>query len=701
MHLLLAAIVPAVAQIPLSENDGGTAVPPRVREAIAEGYGVGALDGVLWGVGPGYRVQFAPAGPRIDVFNAKGIVRLSSRLQAVERTGAAGLPLDGVAVRRVGDAVHYEHGAVVERYVVGRRGVEQSFVLYERPAGRGDLVVRLALRSSGELRAADEERGLRFGAGAVEVEYGVMTAIDARGRRHPGRVRYHDGQLELVVAEAFVDGAALPLLIDPLIGPPILQPTTIGDRHLDLAYDETHDLYLCVWARPIGRDVLALRFRPDGRAVGSSIPVEVGWGVAVKPRVANVNGADAFVIGHSFGVRAVSAATGAVSALVFVGQVSDVSGDARPNGRRAIAVYDSGGVFADEFDIAPQGAAVLPVGTLGIGPPGFITNLRVTAQPGAAGRYLAVWEDPFAASVYGTWFDQASRILDGPKLIATNALRPVVAGDGDRWLVAYDITPRGPRDIACKVIDWDVGSGASVIGAEVRLTNSPPPEQLMGAEWAGESVVLSYHRQYSAQRIDGLLGSVDPGRCGDCEGEMPLETPRSTYAIDQLAFATTHSGSLKAGTGGLAIWQRTDTQFGRATTTGIARFVAEDGVVTDLGGGCGLGGRAVVSCARRGNSLFVHRARNAAASVPALLLLGAPGPGLPCGPCVVVPSLTGAIALPALTSAAGAVDILTPIPDASALFGAAFVDQWLTLPPAGQCAPIGFDTSNALRVVIE
>src|SRR5262249_7068998 len=49
------------------------------------------------------------------------------------------------------------------------------------------------------------------------VVFGEVMAVDAKGSRAPGVMRYEAGQLDIVVPGAFADRAALPLIVDPLI----------------------------------------------------------------------------------------------------------------------------------------------------------------------------------------------------------------------------------------------------------------------------------------------------------------------------------------------------------------------------------------------------------------------------------------------------------------------------------------------------
>ena len=100
------------------------------------------------------------------------------------RVGDAVLARGGEEAPQVfGQQIVYARGAMVETYESLRDGVEQSFVLNERPAVAGDLVVRG--RITCELQAVTGDDGthswLRPGVGGVHI--GAVTGFDAAGRR--------------------------------------------------------------------------------------------------------------------------------------------------------------------------------------------------------------------------------------------------------------------------------------------------------------------------------------------------------------------------------------------------------------------------------------------------------------------------------------------------------------------------------------
>ncbi len=113
------------------------------------------------------------------------------------------------------------HRGFVEVYDVLGEGVEQSFVLRERPATSGDVVVRGRITS--ELIA--DERGpahaaIEFRAPAtneVLVRYGCAFAIDARGRKLEIESSFDGESIGLHVPGAWLADAAFPVTVDPIL----------------------------------------------------------------------------------------------------------------------------------------------------------------------------------------------------------------------------------------------------------------------------------------------------------------------------------------------------------------------------------------------------------------------------------------------------------------------------------------------------
>lgn len=177
----------------------------------------------IWGGGTDYKVSFhdgftfvpylGKAYPHNQPWSWKTV--------AVTRGGQPVAEV-GEAPTRAQDDYRYEYryGGVTEAYDVLENGAEQTFVFAQRPPGAGDLIVTgtvaTQLRSTpvenvvADLVFADAE-------GREILRYGKATAIDAAGNTTAVRTSYDGQQIRLVLDGKWVDEAAYPLVIDPLL----------------------------------------------------------------------------------------------------------------------------------------------------------------------------------------------------------------------------------------------------------------------------------------------------------------------------------------------------------------------------------------------------------------------------------------------------------------------------------------------------
>jgi len=129
--------------------------------------------------------------------------------------------LTGNAARHANTKWRYEYqfGAVTEAYDVRAEGLEQTFVLYQRPTG-GDLVIRGTVSST--LHSPVREAGhqpLVFSddQGRAVIEYGSAIAFDSNGARVLVTTEFANNTITLTVPGNWVEQAALPITVDPLL----------------------------------------------------------------------------------------------------------------------------------------------------------------------------------------------------------------------------------------------------------------------------------------------------------------------------------------------------------------------------------------------------------------------------------------------------------------------------------------------------
>lgn len=193
----------------------------QIGATTRESFGVGVVEGEVRAGGPDYAARFASDGVHyLALSHRRGVdaASLRYRFAAVARGGRDRLVRAAAAAPTVaGQEVHYEHGGVREVYAAQVDGIEQSFVIAQRPDGEGDLVVRGAIATDLPLTSASAS-GLCFERDGHGVTFGAVTGIDANGVRMSGTLQLRGNTLELTLPAAFVEHAAYPLTVDPLIG---------------------------------------------------------------------------------------------------------------------------------------------------------------------------------------------------------------------------------------------------------------------------------------------------------------------------------------------------------------------------------------------------------------------------------------------------------------------------------------------------
>ena len=242
--LLMCWALPGTAQGPLDS----ASIARRAHALTRTGTGLHAF-------GPGYKATLGRTGVRL----VPALGRSAPRAMPV-RVATASIHRDttliwsdhsGRAVpQRAGTAtVAYDRApGIRERWRVRPDGLELSYVFATRPAGCGDLVVRLTLASglAAEPMADGTVRLWAPGLGGVRI--GTATGIDAAGATVRGALRVTANELELSLPGAFVDRARYPLVLDPLFGPELAVGNQTGDDSApDAAYDASQDCYLVCW----------------------------------------------------------------------------------------------------------------------------------------------------------------------------------------------------------------------------------------------------------------------------------------------------------------------------------------------------------------------------------------------------------------------------------------------------------------------
>ncbi len=718
------ALAAVPAQDPAAQATAGTgAAPPEARSSVLTGPRSAAFgnaecrallerDGELWGLGDRFKARFLADGVEFTpALGRKAERNLPLRLTttAIGR-GRAFVEPAAPDRQHQGLRVDYRRGAVVERYEVTGQGIEQSFVFQALPGGDGDLTVRLALQT--ELAVTPAGEGLRLelpGVGGCTI--GGVTGIDADGRRQDGKVAFRDGVLELSLPAAFVAQAALPLVLDPLIGSVFNAFTSdVNDTDPDVAYDVTNDLYLVVFERIFSasdHDVHGQRVRSDGTLVGGRIFIDNSVANDGDVVVANINQRDRFVVAYTRGndimAQSVNAADGAIGPQITVAsgtdnqQQPDIGGESTTADDDAICVWwnvtqnrieacqigvnTDGTIYAWDTTTIYESASVTP------------SLPRISKGGGSTGNHMIAWQRRYSATDSDPACAIVSReltILDALRSLdsaLTDQRSPDVDGDGTHWVVAWQTEDQafpGTWDISCRAVSWAPGNGGTIQGTLVSgivpvTADANDNEYTASVVWTGGSVLVGW-TDLDSPNYNSYFKSLDPFTCLACEsgGQYWLNASQNwDYWWKGCSQASGGGNDVDA----LLI---VETHNNTASTSDIQaqRWQSRDGLVSDLGGGCGSpDGSAYTTCAILGNASFTVRLAGGNPSQPAWLVVSRDQLGLPCGSCRLIPDPFTGFVQAVTTSGTGQAAWTAALPNVPAITGLRFYAQWIVTEP--------------------
>ena len=741
--LLLAAAIPGQQGEPSNQLPGQPEFeigqrPNTPTSAISQAVGISMLDGTLVGGGPDYAVRFGTGGVAFTpaMPTAERLFPVSMAVVSYGRGAATQVPSAAHLSHRDNTAYYHRDG-FVESYEVRPDGLKQSFTFAQLPSGNGDLIVCVQIDTDLQLQA---ERGpdgeLNFQHGNLGgVTIGKVLGIDNNGAQVTGSMRYEAGSLELRLPESFVSQAALPLVLDPLVGSAFTAASAWDDSDLDVAYDATDNVYLAVWRRRFSATswgMRAQRINDSGGLIGGFITVET-LAASATPRVANISTEDAFLVvyaqsGNILG-RSVLAGTGVVSSQGIIRDTADtlinpdVGGEAAADNEGIVVWHNAttGEIEAKQVNvdgdvspptIAPFTAVVL-IGD--VATTWSNSAPRISNSGGITGHHCIVWSRQFTSSssttVRAALVSRNLTILDS-FLAPTNtgdgdSDLPSVDGDGRNWIVAWEneATPAsGDNNVQARAIGYDANAAApnqgylasGIVDIEAGINDD---ERVANVTWMGDSVLVMYEDETGvAGDFDVYAQPVDLFTALDCDFRSLVDAAGGDQGPIRAASKATGGGT---DDDALIVWSERDLT--TQDNEGYAiRFRADDGINTNLGGGCGTGGASYAGCAMAGNASFRARLQGSLPATTAWWVVSPSRIDIPCGSCSLVPDPFSGFIITRTTDARGDASVAASIPSGTALVGAIFYQQWLIMDTtSAACPTFGSDLSDALQTQIQ
>jgi len=728
----LLPVAVALACLGASAQDAADAVRRRAINANQVA-GVHEHDGTLSGVAKSYRATFgersvvfqpalgkdAPAAHTIEL----GLIEIRRGDQLILRADDATPARDHTRT-----TVTYQWPSASERFETRPIGLKQSYVFAQRPAGDGDLTVRLAVEST--LAAQDADGSQWRDPHGLGVDIGEVLGIDANGDRCTGSKRLVDGKLELSLPAQFVESARYPIELDPLISTATQALAGTDNDFPDVAYDAASDTYCVAWTQFLGGG--------QTQIVGSvwlASPVSFGYAFSITQpgdedsvRVTNIAGLGLFVLvwvnyepaGNWISGMALEPTQAVASNVYPIDGPFDVyapavSGEATVLDDDCLIVWmdSSLGLLGCSLTIDLQlQATTTPLQSIATGD---VSEPAISKQGGNIGMHVVTWT---YRPLGGPGWIRAQVVdhdmnLVGPAAWVQNTPQnagfSAVDGDGFKFLVTWEEQETGnpsTTDVLGRILT--VGSGGiTSVGGQLDLSVRPnmfdyaPDVAMLGDKFGLAYMVADPAALFDDDSYVRVL-SPSGSPIGD---EWVLDvTPGINYPYE-------HAPRLigkRAGDpstpddDGLVVFADQNTSATYDSDIGLQAIEAmgPGGTIVDLGGGCGPGGLAATAGpASLGNADMPMELYGAESLAIPFVLLGMPNARINCGVCSFVDP-TNAWFVP---NTAGTAITSMPIPGDPNLIGFAFDFQFASFNVlyVGCPALPGVASSNIMRVTID
>ncbi|HEX5054667.1 MAG TPA: hypothetical protein VFZ65_23025 [Planctomycetota bacterium] len=745
--------ISAQAPVPLSALD--TISPITAGPTAPDGSQAG-----IWGAGRNYKVSFHD-GMAFYPYVGPDLPHQPLRWRTTSvRAGSTELLRNAAAPAPhwTDTRCEFDLGAVTERYDLQTGGLEQSFVVHERPAA-GDLVITGVVTTPLQLETANDHSGplaLRLPDGRAVVEYGAAFAVDAVGERTPLATECDGATIRLRVPAATMAQAHFPLVVDPFLGNVLLESggalIDVDVLHETLTAATTPARNWVVYSRVAAAgdaDIWIKRFGDDFTGAATPCYQEISLIDARHGQLALAPGANRVVMAYALDnppVRAIAIHMHDTNDLVLRTSIDtpffangnsdwrpDVGGRNGSIGTKVLIVFqrenvmpwantNTSTVYGTVIDAA-IGATMLAVAPFQLRTrPNADQERPVCNQSSAGTNWVVAFQenlgnvvnddwDILTVAVGSTGVVSSSEVLTeqaGNPLI--HSVGPQIAGSAGRYLLTYTtrafqlMNPK-PSSVQgdtlyAQRIDWDHTADVGSLPHPAVVLDSLPTNDLIAEGCAYDTVSKSHWAVVSS---DQAAGNFRMRRVGYTGNEVENRLYTLTTGATAVAMATSFDSEKREFP--VAVAANLTTGSGRLNGNVLQYAVVAPPATIGFACGSGVwdGLTATGNRQRIGSEDMTLKLTNAPQDTIALLMLSTaeldlPGSLFGAPGCTLVPDIlgVGSLGIVTATIAGGQASLALDLPEFLTPF--TLYAQWGYLVPGAN--DLGILASEGLSVPI-
>lgn len=528
-------------------------------------------DGTLWARGSTYKARFDAHGATYVPFLGSSAPRnfpvSFALLRAHGDAGELALSTPSSALL-AGDRVVIDRGPVDEVYELGLGGIEQTFVIEERPASSSlTLVVgvstELAPRAAAELEFANELGGVRYGSAFVRDADGTKRAVPSR---------FVGDAIEIVVPAEELARASYPLVVDPVLSTFAVDNSAADTFRPDVAWDASTDRLLVVMEEVFSatdHDVYVEFLDQAGAQLASGYADQSSedWR---EPKCANLDHADQFMIVAAQGLGVGNLVRGRytpASSIAFntkftidSGAITekfspDVGADPTPSasaGYLVVYTTDSGATRSSAWRTLDRTGALGSVSSYA----GVADNARCIVSNSNNGTLWLVMDRSgatFSNDVYAWTVDTTGTSVSGATIVSSASgdfAEPAAASrlDDGTFVVGWQERTAGVNDVKVKLLSSSLATLDQRVLSTLEGSSSLAEDQrTLTLDSDGETVLAAYAESIPGSATDYDLFLTEMfvlgGALGVSDGHLRIDANANLDELPQVTSAWSSGGA--------------------------------------------------------------------------------------------------------------------------------------------------------------